>query len=89
VGAMSRLARKSWEEQWPSICPVLNIHDDLTFIMDEEEYDEALDEVVREMLWPAYSWITVPISVEVEVGEDWGNQEEVGEFFSDDYYDHG
>lgn len=64
--------------------PRLNIHDDLTCVIPNE--DEILEDCIRRiyttMLTPAFDFINVPMSVECSVGPNWFELEEVGKFWS-------
>jgi uracil-DNA glycosylase family 4 len=84
VDAMVRLSRQSLEEDKLWLQPILNIHDDLTFDVPTEKLDDAIEDIVCAMLAVPFGWLTVPITVEVEIGKDWYAMEEVGKFRSDD-----
>ena len=83
VDAMVRLSRRAREEDRPFLQPVLQIHDDLTFLMPESEVDEGIETVVEEQLGFDAPWLNVPLMVEVEVGKNLYEMETVGEFRSD------
>jgi DNA polymerase I-like protein with 3'-5' exonuclease and polymerase domains len=83
--AMSRLARMSVELNMPWLCPILNVHDDLSFSIPEEHFVEALDIILRIMLdMKPYPWLPVPLLAEVSTGYLWGNMKKFGEFSSAD-----
>lgn len=64
----------------------LEIHDDLTFLWPANKVEEYAEEALKIMLHPPYEWTrVVPILVEMSVGNDWYEQEEVGKFQSDDW----
>jgi DNA polymerase-1 len=68
MDAMSRLS----ETNDPVLQPELNIHDDLTFMRVPEVQEEAVVAAILDiMLKPVFSWINVPITVEVSVGKNW------------------
>jgi len=83
VDAMVRLHRRSVAEKAPWLQPVLQIHDDLTFIMPEQELEDGIAAVVEEQLAFKAPWLNVPLMVEVEVGPDLFSMESVGQFKSD------
>lgn len=84
--AMDRLSMLAIKTGNMFIHPRLNIHDDLTFIMpnDEQIIDENLDIIISEMLKLPFDFVNVPMSVEVSIGTNWENQEEIGKFFTTD-----
>jgi len=85
VDAMSRLSRIAQEDDKPWLQPVLNIHDDLTFLFPDSELENAADRVIVEMLdIPFFDIFNVPVSVEAEMGPNWYEMETVGTFNSYD-----
>jgi DNA polymerase I-like protein with 3'-5' exonuclease and polymerase domains len=62
--------------------PALMIHDDLTFMIPDERFDDALDTIITEMLRMEYPWLNVPLGVEIKAGRDWFSQKMVGKFES-------
>lgn len=86
VKAMERCSRYALKTGKWYYQPLLNIHDDLTFLIPLDRKDKVIDRIVRMMLYPYYSWINVPISVEVAEGPHWGSLEETGVYTSDQYY---
>lgn len=83
VESMASLAVKSRELDMPWIHPVWNIHDDLGFLIPDEEMDRAIEIIVNDMLTIRWDWINVPLTVEVEYGRNWHEMEEIGTFRSD------
>lgn len=84
VDAMDRLFWRSREERQPWLAPLLQIHDDLTFIVPEEHLSEAIAVIVEEQLGFEAPWVNVPLSVEVEIGSNLAEMEAVGEWTSAD-----
>ncbi len=82
VDGMDRLSEMEvWDLQ-----ANLNIHDDLTFILEEEELDEKAELIIKEMINCRYPFINVPLVVEMSVGtQNWADMEAVGEFSSDEW----
>jgi len=78
VNAMNRLTDAG-------IQVVMNIHDDVTSFVPDDELEEQVEFIAQEMCCVPYKWINVPIAVEVEVGENWCDQEEVGTFTSTEF----
>ena len=63
--------------------PVAMIHDDLTFSVPINRFDECLDLILIEMLRMEHAWLNVPIAVEVSAGPNWHDQKFIGQFESD------
>jgi DNA polymerase I-like protein with 3'-5' exonuclease and polymerase domains len=70
----------------PVYQPVMEIHDDLTFILPLNRFEEHAEVIVDEMLRVTYHWINVPLVVEVSKGQVWYEMEKVGEFRSDQWW---
>ena len=83
--SMSALSEYAIMTNQLELHPVLNIHDDLTFVVPDSprEIDKAVDTIYRVMLDPPYDFINVPMSVEVSKGHNWFEMEEIGKFRSD------
>ena len=81
MNTLSELAATS--KQW-HLHPILNIHDDLTFTVpdDDEVLEQTIKDVYSVMLTPQYDFINVPLSVTCSVGKHWYGMEEVGKFWS-------
>jgi DNA polymerase I-like protein with 3'-5' exonuclease and polymerase domains len=64
--------------------PRLNVHDDLTFNVpdDEKVLEEAVQTIYKAMLTPSYDFINIPLSVEIAVGPNWFELESLGKFWS-------
>src|SRR6185436_9944546 len=78
--AMVRLTRREDER----LIPNLMIHDDLTFWWQPQDIDKLAPIVIAEMLDVPFEWAhVVPISVEMSVGDDWFDMEDVGKYESD------
>jgi len=60
----------------------MNVHDDLTFMLPDDEYEDDIEEIAEIMVSPEFDFINVPITVEVEVGTNWANQKEYKVFES-------
>jgi uracil-DNA glycosylase family 4 len=80
LDAMARLS--GYED--PNLQATLEIHDDLTFEIEETKIDQSLDTILLEMLRTEYPWINVPLGVEVAIGDNWFDLEEIGKFESVD-----
>jgi len=65
----------------------MEIHDDLSFIWPAADVDKNAEVVINEMLDAPFDWINVPIVVEMSVGDNWADMEDVGEYASDKWFD--
>lgn len=84
VDAMDRLSESDeWDYQ-----PCLNVHDSLSFILDEDdEFDTKLEFIIKGMLNCRFPFITVPLTVEFSVGHNWSQMTEIGQYSSDEWLD--
>ena len=65
--------------------PVLNIHDDLTFVLpDDKSFEANVETLIKEMLTFDFPWVNVPLGCEVSVGPNWADLQPIGEFRSDE-----
>jgi DNA polymerase I len=83
VDGMNRLSELDvWDYQ-----ANLNIHDSLTFILnDDSEFDTHTEIIIKEMLNCRFPWICVPLVVEASVSTDnWAHMEPIGDFASDEW----
>jgi len=82
--AMNTLSFMAKEENKWHLHPILNIHDDLSFIMpnDDRILEPAIETIYKIMLTPPYKFINVPLSVTCSVGKHWYKMQEVGKFWS-------
>lgn len=76
VEAMRRISDHAHATNQPWLHPVLNIHDDVTFIVPESELENCVPYLMQEMVKPLGPFCRVPLSVEAEVGPDWASQTE-------------
>lgn len=83
-----RLSKIAYMKKYKYLQYIFNIHDDLTFIIPDENLEEDIITIATEMCRPNFDWIILPLSVEVSVGKSWGSMEEVGKFFSNDFFDY-
>ncbi len=82
--AMCRLSELAVRTgQW-HLHPVLNIHDDLTFIVpdDNQVMEDAINTIYRTMLTNHYDCVNVPLSVEASWGDNWFEMKDLGKFWS-------
>lgn len=84
MDAMCRLSETGdWDLQ-----PEINIHDDLTFVsMPLNRVDELSHKIIETMLDVPFKWAkAVPWSVEMAIGDNWLELEEVGTFYSHHWF---
>lgn len=85
IDAMNRLSERGQKENKPQFQACLNIHDDLTFCLPLDTIEDDADIIINDMLAVPYTFVNVPIVVEVEMSErNWYEMEEVGTYSSDD-----
>ena len=82
VNGMEELGKLAYKKQDYNLAVVLNIHDDLTFLVPEDYAEYYLSHILDKMLNPTLDWVTVPIASEVEMGYSWDNMEEIGSWDS-------
>lgn len=85
--SMATLCEQAYEYDMPHLAPVLQIHDDLTFICPDDRLGETVPYLARVMTERRFGWITTPLLVEVSVGKDWADMREVAKFDSGSDFD--
>ena len=80
---MNALSEQSLILDLPDIHPILNVHDDLTEDMADGTLEENIKLVAIEMCRHRFSYINVPLVVEVKVGQRWGDMQEIEVLRSD------
>ena len=75
--AMCALSEKAYLEDDPDLQPNLNVHDDLTSIMDESVVNTKMELIAREMCQHRFDFINVPLVVEMQTGRRWHELKEV------------
>ena len=67
--------------------PIMQIHDDLTFIMPEDGMAERIEHAAEIMtgVYERFDYVNVPLIVEAEEGPNWGKQSVFGEYSSEQY----
>jgi len=82
VSAMYRLSKLAYITKKPQYQPVLNIHDDLTFILPDISLEEDINIIAEIMCEKSFDFINIPLEVEVAVGKSWGKLENIGKFIT-------
>ena len=80
IEGMNAITELAIKRRDPYLLPRINIHDDLTFFLPDEDDDELMqyiDIIAEEMAKPRFDWITVPLVVEVSLGPTWADLEEI------------
>ena len=81
---MDELTLCSYEMDKPQYQPILNVHDDLTFYLPKKTAEEDIEFIADKMCDCRYDFISVPIVIELAIGETWGALEDVAKFASND-----
>lgn len=76
--AMYLLSYRAQEERKPYLQPLLNIHDDLTFMVPRDKVDAAAADIVETICAPRFDFISTPIQAELKLGRDWCDMSEIG-----------
>lgn len=77
LDALSRLSKM----EDPRYQPMLEVHDDLTFLWPKSEIEKRLEVVIQTMINVPFDWANVvPIEVEASWGDDWINMSGIGKF---------
>lgn len=85
TNAMNRLSVLAYELDKPQYQIVLNIHDDLTFLIPEATLEEDIKFIAREMCVLPFNFVNVPITIEVKVGKNWGEMHELATYETTDF----
>lgn len=75
MNALSEIDHKRYQ-------PIMEIHDDLTFLWPTKEVEKRSEIVIREMLKVRFDWINTPLVVERSIGDNWCDLKKAGEFES-------
>lgn len=92
--AQNALYYRAIREEDPYFLPRINIHDDITTILpdNEERLDYYIPEIGKEMTQPRFPFITCPLLVECSAGYNWCDLSEIAVFTGvtyDDYIGRG
>jgi DNA polymerase I-like protein with 3'-5' exonuclease and polymerase domains len=64
------------------LIPMMEIHDDLTFLWEKKDVEKNSEIVISEMLKHRFDWINVPLVVERAIGDNWADCKKAGDFES-------
>lgn len=85
VNAMNVLSEYAATTGQPQFQAEINVHDDLMFSMPQTSLEKDIDVVVKKMLNTYPDILTqIPITVEVSVGDNWAEMQEIGTYSSKD-----
>jgi DNA polymerase I-like protein with 3'-5' exonuclease and polymerase domains len=72
----------------PLLQPQIQIHDDLTWTnVPEDKVDYVAEKALDILLYPPFEQINVPITLEMSVGPNWRDMEDIGVFASNEWKD--
>jgi len=74
---MNVLSERGLAEDDVSLIPIINVHDDLTFRINDADLESRIAIISKEMCLPRFDYINVPLVVEVSVGHRWHELEEI------------
>lgn len=82
--AQTELSHLSVLEEDENLQPVLNVHDDLTFLLpDLPNLGDHIKRIASIMCRHRYDWISVPLIVEAKIGTTWNAMKPLGDYRSD------
>lgn len=86
IDAQRRLSLMSYHDKRPPLQPIMNIHDDLSFYLPEETIEDDIETIARCMCCCPFDFAKkVPLSVEVSIGDNWAEKEEIATFTTKDF----
>lgn len=86
IDAQIRLSQHAYDSEQPRFQPRINIHDDLTFYLPKSPtLEQDIEFIGKQMCLPSYAFITVPLSVEVSIGPNLADKEDLVTFSSTDF----
>jgi uracil-DNA glycosylase family 4 len=68
MGGMNRLSKLAHQRRDWNLQPNIQIHDDLTFLMDADKVHKYIPTIIDEMLKIPWDFCNVPITIEVSIG---------------------
>lgn len=86
MGAMNRLGLAAYELGRPQYHARLNIHDELCLSIPNKDLERDIEYAAREMVRKTHTFMDdMPLGVEVSVGRNWGELEEIAQFDTRDF----
>ena len=84
IGAQNALCEMALKTGDYYLMPRISIHDDLTFIIkDDENLEKRISIIADEMNKVRWDWQILPLMVEVSIGENWCDLEEIAKMTGD------
>jgi DNA polymerase I-like protein with 3'-5' exonuclease and polymerase domains len=83
MNSLSALAEKDWYYQ-----PIMNVHDDLTSIFPEKNFDEYVETKLNTLLTKKYDFLNVPLMVELKIGPNLCDMQEIANYESHTWRQH-
>jgi uracil-DNA glycosylase family 4 len=80
VDGMTRLSELAYRKNRPQLQAIKNVHDDLTFRFPKATVEQDIETAASVMTTCSFSFINVPLTVEVSVGTHWGDLEDIAVF---------
>lgn len=84
--AMNAISERAMEEDDYELQTALQIHDDLTTFISDATLEEKMLIIATEMCKHRFSWINVPLVVEMKLGTRWHQLKEVAKYRSDELF---
>ncbi len=69
------------------LCPIMQVHDDLTLIIPENGLEDKVAKAIDLMFLAGreFTFINVPLTLDLSIGKNWAHMEEIGTFNSYDW----
>lgn len=84
--AMCALSERAEIDDQPALQCSLNVHDDLTFFIEDDTLESTIDTIAYEMCKPRADYIIVPLVVDVSIGERWHTKVEYKTYSSQELF---
>ncbi|HNQ20771.1 MAG TPA: DNA polymerase, partial [Bacteroidales bacterium] len=88
ICAGNRISKLAYELNKPQYQYRLNIHDDLSYFIPKETFEDDVLFIAKEMVRPVYDFITVPLEVEISTGTNWGELKDLCKFNTSDFWEY-
>jgi DNA polymerase-1 len=80
IEAMNEIAALARRNKDIFLHPRINIHDDLTFLVPEDELEDYIDVIHPILTKVRFPWQCVPLTAEVSIGDNWASMHPVYTF---------
>lgn len=85
IDAQRRLSLSAYEQDLPALQPIMNVHDDLSFYLPKDGLEDYIETIAKHMCCCPFDFAIVPFSVEVSIGDNWCDKEEIATFTTKDF----